>query len=768
MAEPGKETAASPPQPQDTEATAGPAAAALDSPPSAKPAAIQPPPQQQSDAAVAGQPQETAEADDQGQQDAPTTAEQGPVLTPASQVPEATANGPATAAAPDSPPSTKPAAIQQSDAAVADQPQENVQVKVKQAAPTPAEQGAVLPPASQAPEATGDGPAAAAPDSPPSTKPAAIQPPLQQQSDAAVAGQPQGTAEADGQGQQAAPITEEQGAVLPPVSQAPEAGEEPAEPRKSTTETNDDRAAAPKQTDSVSQAPPQEPSDAAGQPRQKEEAAGRPDTPATLPASPETTPSQEKAVPPVSEAGRQLPLPAPPQQQEQAGGAAGEAEEKGSAPAVQEGVKKTRARRLWDIVRDAVRLKRHRSKSAPPPEGEGRETKPVPESDGKNKPASQKEEKKPRRKDSDPDNDKVEDDAQETARTRCPPLRRAESKAGAAGAGEPDDPAASHKVRKLQRAVQLLQRILAWYNRHRRSPQKGEQDDAPTEEGEDGKQAKPKTAPEDKSSKTKAETTTPAGQDKEESTQTKEKLQHPKWAEEEKRLETILEEAFTKLLATEYKQQLRGINRRCLLTFSVFELASEVKKQAMVYWWGAQFCLPYHWRGEQTTNSGKNSAPDSTPEEQSKCLPVRRKTAAAGNRSSAAAPGHEKGPHAEDVLIKLSGLGFLEPIKNYCCGVIHGCKVNPLAHWMVKRLARDDSFADLDSDGRPTDSQIVSGILCLTAGYRKTLHDMRIAELKLETGSNPKASRTGSTTKGQEETPAEVISTCARFLFSQN
>ncbi|KAG2658968.1 hypothetical protein PVAP13_1KG330600 [Panicum virgatum] len=66
----------------------------------------------------------------------------------------------------------------------------------------------------------------------------------------------------------------------------------------------------------------------------------------------------------------------------------------------------------------------------------------------------------------------------------------------------------------------------------------------------------------------------PSGQDQEEE---KPKPPHPKWREEE-RLEQILEGAFTRLLASEY-HQLSSIRQKCLLTFSVFELASEVKKQ---------------------------------------------------------------------------------------------------------------------------------------------------------------------------------------------
>ena len=79
---------------------------------------------------------------------------------------------------------------------------------------------------------------------------------------------------------------------------------------------------------------------------------------------------------------------------------------------------------------------------------------------------------------------------------------------------------------------------------------------------------------------------------------------------------------------------------------------------------------------------------------------------------------------ADEIFSNLSDGGFLEPIKNRC-GVIHGCRVNPLVHWMVKRMAREKDFADLDDLGNPADAQPKSEILCLTPGNRDEMQKLR-------------------------------------------
>lgn len=546
---------------------------------------------------------------------------------------------------------------------------------------------------------------------------------------------------------------------------------------------------------------------------------------------------QQKVVAPAE----QLPLPPEePVSEEKAGGAS--AEKKPSPPSsvgkeekVQEGAgDKSRARLLWDRLRAGVRRRFHRAKTKTPltpeegkashkeeEEGPPGSTPAGEQTDAAFRPPHQSVKKLQRainlvqhlmswynRHRSPTEQGKGGGTTAERREPATPPGRdkgkgdRAQEESQAVG-GEPDA-AAARPVKKFQRAVRTkVLRILSWYNRHRSSRPK---DDEPSAgqpplaaEEEDGKKPTAAAAEEDgkKDSKTKP------GPDTEEGGSDPGKP-HRKWKEEEKRLEGILEEAFTRLLAPEYKRQLNATKRKCLLTFSVFELDSKVKKQAMMYWWVAQFhlpyrsdlraknedaldgegfvakiCsqlrLPYHRRssdlpnnntsapGTSTTTAApaaRNDLPAAPPDQAAahddkkphaeggdvsklpglgSILPHRRSGDHPRNKNSAA-PGNAAARDdgdAEKVLIKLSDLGFLEPIKNYCCEVIHGCKVNPLVHWMVKRLARDDAFAELDEDGRPTTTQATSGILCLTAGYRSKLQKRRIAEL--QAGNVPKS-----------------------------
>ncbi|KAG2658967.1 uncharacterized protein LOC120704178 isoform X2 [Panicum virgatum] len=240
----------------------------------------------------------------------------------------------------------------------------------------------------------------------------------------------------------------------------------------------------------------------------------------------------------------------------------------------------------------------------------------------------------------------------------------------------------------------------------------------------------------------------PSGQDQEEE---KPKPPHPKWREEE-RLEQILEGAFTRLLASEY-HQLSSIRQKCLLTFSVFELASEVKKQVMVYWWASQFNL-------QHRSDDRSAADVAPPAEMRRSKTLRRRPrkaaapAAGGNHSPTSSPpqgeakdgGRNPDAAAEGVFSELSSHGFLEPMKNWCTKGIHGCRVNPLVHWMLKRRARDDGFADLDANGSPAERQPNSSILCLTAGNRYLLQRMRMEDesQQVENKEQPKTRTTTS------------------------
>ncbi|KAG2651494.1 hypothetical protein PVAP13_1NG299638 [Panicum virgatum] len=167
----------------------------------------------------------------------------------------------------------------------------------------------------------------------------------------------------------------------------------------------------------------------------------------------------------------------------------------------------------------------------------------------------------------------------------------------------------------------------------------------------------------------------------------------------------------------------------------------------MVYWWVSAFNLQH--RSDQP-------AADVAPAEirRSKTLRWRaRKTAApaAGGNHSPTPQGEVKDggggdpdAGAEGIFSELSSHGFLEPMKNWCTRVIHGCKVNPLVHWMVKRRARDDRVADLGVNGNPAVWQLNSSILCLTAGNRRVLQRMRIEDesQQVENKQQPMTTRT--------------------------
>ncbi|CAO2039163.1 unnamed protein product [Urochloa humidicola] len=325
--------------------------------------------------------------------------------------------------------------------------------------------------------------------------------------------------------------------------------------------------------------------------------------------------------------------------------------------------------------------------------------------------------------------------------------------------GTPAPPAGS-MAKRFQKAGKRLMRIMSWYKRHRSSSRVGGEPEAaaaPTEE--EGKGDGDKGSAADAATKTAPAPTMdgkqPAsGTEKEE--EEKPKLPHPKWAREEERLEKILEDAFTRLLAAEF-HQLRPIRKKCLLTFSVFDLAAEVKKQAMLYWWVSEFNLRH--RSDQPPNKSATddaAAPvaetTTARRRRNSCWQQARKSkpaapVAGGNQSPASPPsrqGNNLEVDAEGMFSELSSHGFLEPMKNWCTRAIHGCKVNPLVHWMVKRRARDDRFADLDVKGNPAVLQYDSGILCLTAANRRLLQKLRMEDESQQAGRKPKTARTGS------------------------
>ncbi|CAL4887426.1 unnamed protein product [Urochloa decumbens] len=335
------------------------------------------------------------------------------------------------------------------------------------------------------------------------------------------------------------------------------------------------------------------------------------------------------------------------------------------------------------------------------------------------------------------------------------------SQAGAVAGGDaavgPEGTPAG-KTKRFQKAGRRVMRIMSWYRRHRSSSRVGGEPGAAAEERK-GDGTKPAaTTPDGDKSAAAADGTKPAS-GKEEEPKPK-PPPHPKWAREEARLEQILEDAFTRLLAAEF-HQLKPIRKRCLLTFSVFDLAAEVKKQAMVYWWVSEFNLR-HRTDHESPNSDDAAAPETTTRrrigscwQQARQSKAAAPAAGAGNQSPAPPPpqgnkqpaedgggnNNNPGADAEGIFSEFSSHGFLEPMRNWCSRVIHGCKVNPLVHWMVKRRARDERFADLDVNGSPAKLQPDSGILCLTADNRPLLQRLRMEDESQQAGNKPKTAR---------------------------
>ncbi|CAL5057816.1 unnamed protein product [Urochloa decumbens] len=484
---------------------------------------------------------------------------------------------------------------------------------------------------------------------------------------------------------------------------------------------------------------------------------------------PTSRPEEKATSPPPAEATaaetteKAAAAPPPPPAQKQEGGAAPE-----RASSAQE-EEKDAARRRWRWLRAAVNLIFLRPKpkgtedegQAKPsaPESGNEETKPAPT------PAPQGEEI---RTGGVPDKAGVkEKDEDKESKGGGHDVSQAGAVAGGDAAVGPEGTPAG-KTKRFQKAGRRVMRIMSWYKRHRSSSRVGRDPGAPTEERKgDGTKPSPAPADGDKSADAAAaaDGTKPAS-GKEEEPKPK-PPPHPKWAREEARLEQILEDAFTRLLAAEY-HQLKPIRKRCLLTFSVFDLAAEVKKQAMVYWWVSEFNLRHRTDHDESPNSDDAAAPETTTRRRrSSCWQQARQSkaaaapaAGAGNQSPAPPPpppprqgnkqpaedggGNINNPDAEGIFSEFSSHGFLEPMRNWCSRVIHGCKVNPLVHWMVKRRARDERFADLDVNGSPAKLQPDSGILCLTADNRPLLQRLRMEDESQQAGNKPKTPRTAS------------------------
>uniref|UniRef100_A0ACD5ZIC3 Uncharacterized protein n=1 Tax=Avena sativa TaxID=4498 RepID=A0ACD5ZIC3_AVESA len=239
--------------------------------------------------------------------------------------------------------------------------------------------------------------------------------------------------------------------------------------------------------------------------------------------------------------------------------------------------------------------------------------------------------------------------------------------------------------RKLQKVSRLVKNTMSWYRRHRSRENAENPEEEAASEKEKVAETKPSTSPpeeaatkskqDDKMDKSSKQPSTAA----QEGQSSPSKKPHPRWEWVEERLEGILEDACMRLVEAESEKRLDNKKRRCLLTFSVFPVGSEVKKQAVTYWWSTRFKLP----SEKVADN------------------------------------------ANEIFSTLSVGGFLEPIENRCSRVIHGCRVNPLVHWMVKRMAREKYLADLDDRGSPAEDQSKSEVLCLTPGNRDKMQKLR-------------------------------------------
>ncbi|CAN6244631.1 unnamed protein product [Urochloa humidicola] len=335
-------------------------------------------------------------------------------------------------------------------------------------------------------------------------------------------------------------------------------------------------------------------------------------TPAVEGGTKPSAPEEAATSPPSGEATATQMTEKPPPEQKQEGGGAPEPEHASSVQeeekdAALEGDGKL-ARRRWRWLHAAVNLIFLRPK---PKDMEDKgEAKPSAPASGK---IEQKPEPAPQREESTggvPDKAGVkEKDEGEESKGGAHDVTKAGAVAGDAAAGSEGTPAppAGSMAKRFQKAGKRLMRIMSWYKRHRSSSRVGGEPEAtaaPTEE--EGKGDGDKGSAADAPTKTAP---APAMDGKQPASGTEEKEKptppHPKWAREEERLEKILEDSFTRLLAAEF-HQLRPIRKKCLLTFSVFDLAAEVKKQAMLYWWVSEFNLRH--RSDQSPNNSDDAA----------------------------------------------------------------------------------------------------------------------------------------------------------------
>uniref|UniRef100_A0A0E0CLS6 Disease resistance R13L4/SHOC-2-like LRR domain-containing protein n=1 Tax=Oryza meridionalis TaxID=40149 RepID=A0A0E0CLS6_9ORYZ len=493
------------------------------------------------------------------------------------------------------------------------------------------------------------------------------------------------------------------GTAVPPP---PPAAAQP-QPQQATVAEGDPPPPATGGAEEVAGKPPQPPAtDPASEPtappeppRATEEKKGDDEPPPPPPAS--TGVKEEVAghgQPPLPTSTPASKPPAPPEptrQQQQAGDAA-----KQAAPSAddEDGGKKRHSR--WNFLRNLFRRHKGSLRDAV-------------KAAAVTKPRKEEEEEEKSKKTAGPD--------EASKLPPPPPLPEA-----AAPPPAPDDDAASRsrstrrRLVKVLRAVQFITRLKNWRNRppedgkakekQKPSPEtKGEKLAEPElGEANDKPPAAQQEEEEKKKKKDQEETPEAKAQRLEEE---KEEKSRRRWKERgEALLQKILEAAFEALLAGEFNK-LKDQWRQCLLTFSFFPVNHKVKKQAVTYWWAAQFGLPHR------------RAP------------------------GVAAEAEPRG--SEEIFAELCGSGFLEPITSRCSGSSHGCRVNPLVHWMVKRTARE-GFAALDQRGDPADDPGKSKVLCLMASHRERLQRLGRAD---ESPVAPAPSPTRKLSKGK--TPSQ-------------
>ncbi|KAF0932239.1 hypothetical protein E2562_008745 [Oryza meyeriana var. granulata] len=390
---------------------------------------------------------------------------------------------------------------------------------------------------------------------------------------------------------------------------------------------------------------------------------------------PPSAPASEPPAPPAE---------ATPQRQQQAGDAAKEA---ASTHDEADGGKKKSASSLWHLVREWVRKLRHRKRSPPPPSEQT--DAPLPHAGEVTSDVLSKARKEEEGKGEGSKSGRDEAKAPAPTEQKAEKIKSCLSGAGAEeGDGTPastlavEPPQSPDKgapperhplLKRFQKVIRAIH-FVTWLSRKIKGKTGAQAKDRERKEDQTPAPGKVKDQP-PAPGKEEEKPPLPAAAGTEEGE--KNKKAHRRWTKrEEVRLQKILEDAFEKLLSGEF-DELKEQWRQCLLKFSVFPVDHHVKKQAVTYWWAAEFRLEH----------------------------------------SQAEP---KLLDAEEIFDMLCDSGFLEPIKNRCSGASHGCRVNPMVHWMVKKKARN-CVADLDERGDPADVQRKSPVLCLTAGNRERL-----------------------------------------------